>query len=145
MFTHILFPTDHSEMARDAFPKAIDLARKYGGKITLLNVHEEFLNEEEREVLRVSADHYKDKMKEKAITSRSKMEELVNSAGAEDICEVVLREGAPKTEILSTAEELGCDTIVMSSNGRSNLKQVLLGSVAEYVVRMAKIPVLVIK
>ncbi len=145
MFSHILFPTDLSEMSRGAFAEAVELARKFGGKITLLNVHEEFMTDAEMQYLRVSPDHYKEIMREKAVKSRDRMEELVDDAKAREICEVILREGSPRKEILNTATDIGATCIVMASNGRSDLKQALIGSVAEHIVRHAELPVLVIK
>jgi nucleotide-binding universal stress UspA family protein len=145
MFKHILFPTDNSKMATKAFAHAVNLARTYDGKITLLNIHEEFLNEHEREVLRVSVDDYKDRMRERAVKSREKMTELVEKEDATDISEIILREGYPRKEIVSTAEEVGADVIVMASNGRSTLSEALIGSTAEHVVRSSPLPVFVIK
>ncbi|MFH0881638.1 MAG: universal stress protein [bacterium] len=145
MFSKILFPTDLSEMSRKAFAAAVDLARKFGGKITLLNIHEEFMSESEMQYLRVSPEHYKEMMREKAVKSRERMDELVQDNEAGDLCEVILREGSPRREILNTASDLGATCIVMASNGRSDLKQVFIGSVAEHIVRHAEIPVLVVK
>lgn len=145
MFSHILFPTDLSDMSREAFASAVEMARKFGGKITLLNVHEEFMSESEMQYLRVSPDHYKDMMREKAVKSRERMDELVTGANAGDICDVILREGSPRKEILDTAADLNATCIVMASNGRSDLKQALIGSVAEHIVRYSEIPVLVVK
>jgi nucleotide-binding universal stress UspA family protein len=56
-----------------------------------------------------------------------------------------LVEGAPVEEILHMAKETGCDVIVMGTHGRTGVGRVLLGSVAEGVVRKAPCPVLTIK
>jgi len=53
-------------------------------------------------------------------------------------------EGAPEEEILHLAREWQADLIVMGTHGRSGLGRMLTGSVAEYVIRHAEIPVLVI-
>ncbi len=53
--------------------------------------------------------------------------------------------GNPANEIVAFAEELGADLIVMPSSGRSGLARVLLGSVADRVVRLAHCPVLVLR
>ncbi|HLR00943.1 MAG TPA: universal stress protein [Sphingobacterium sp.] len=52
--------------------------------------------------------------------------------------------GSVRDEILTTAEEWGCDLIVMGSNGRTGFNHLLSGSVSESVIRKAKCPVLVI-
>ena len=54
-------------------------------------------------------------------------------------------EGDAAAEVLHVAEHLGCDLIVMGTQGRSGLGRFLLGSVAEEVLRKAPCPVLVVK
>jgi nucleotide-binding universal stress UspA family protein len=56
-----------------------------------------------------------------------------------------LVEGNPATEILRTSEETHCDAIVMGSHGRTGLGRLVLGSVAEQVMRQAACPVLIVK
>ena len=53
--------------------------------------------------------------------------------------------GRPAEEILRVAEEAGVDLIVMGTHGRTGLQHVLLGSVAEKVVRLAPCPVLIVR
>lgn len=55
------------------------------------------------------------------------------------------REGDPVAVIINVAKELGCDLIIMGTHGRTGLKRLLMGSVAEKVVREAPCPVLAIK
>ncbi len=145
MFRHILFPTDTSEMSNSAFDAAVDLMRKYDGRITLLNVHEEFMNKKEMQYLRVSSQQYREYIKEHALRSREVLETMIADAGVGDKCEVLLREGNPRKEILEIAAEIDAEIIVMASNGRSNLRQQIIGSVAEHVVAHSSIPVLVVK
>jgi nucleotide-binding universal stress UspA family protein len=54
-------------------------------------------------------------------------------------------EGAPRTTIVDSAMELRADLIVMGTQGRTGLDRVLLGSVAEYVVRHSDVPVLTVR
>jgi nucleotide-binding universal stress UspA family protein len=54
-------------------------------------------------------------------------------------------EGAPRTTIVDSAMELHADLIVMGTQGRSGLDRVLLGSVAEHVVRHSAVPVLTVR
>jgi nucleotide-binding universal stress UspA family protein len=57
----------------------------------------------------------------------------------------LLREGDPAQEILHTAEETKADLIVMGTHGRTGLRRLLMGSVAEVVLRKAPCPVLTVK
>jgi nucleotide-binding universal stress UspA family protein len=57
----------------------------------------------------------------------------------------LLVEGNPAAEILSAAREGNCDLIVMGTHGRTGLNRLLMGSVAEEVVRKAPCPVLTVR
>lgn len=59
--------------------------------------------------------------------------------------ETTITEGSPSTEITEYAEEHSCDIIVMGTHGRSGVNRLLLGSVAERVVRTSTTPVLTIR
>jgi nucleotide-binding universal stress UspA family protein len=65
-------------------------------------------------------------------------------AGAEAV-EPIIRAGSAGEEISKVARELGCDLIVMPTHGREGVSRLLLGSVAERVLRLAHCPVLVIR
>jgi len=145
MFKHILFPTDTSDKSNAGLKYAMNMAMKYGGHISILNIHEEFMDKDEMHYLRIDPNTYKDFMKKRALRSREAIEKLIEKEEAQAFSEIVLRQGKPRETIIKAAEELEVDVIVMSSNGRSNLKEALIGSVAEYVVRHSKIPVLVVK
>jgi nucleotide-binding universal stress UspA family protein len=56
-----------------------------------------------------------------------------------------LTDGDPYAEILRVAQECSCDLIVMGTHGRTGLRRLLMGSVAEKVVRHAPWPVLTVK
>ncbi len=55
----------------------------------------------------------------------------------------VVRVGDPASEIVEWADEEGCDLVVVGTHGRSGIPRLILGSVAERVVRQAHVPVLV--
>ncbi|MDD4874444.1 MAG: universal stress protein [Dehalococcoidales bacterium] len=57
----------------------------------------------------------------------------------------IVREGIPLKEILKTAEDEDVSIIVMGSTGKSNLEEVVLGSVSEGVIKQSRQPVLIIK
>jgi nucleotide-binding universal stress UspA family protein len=59
--------------------------------------------------------------------------------------EAIIREGSPRPMIVEAALELQCQLIVMGTHGRSGLAHLLMGSVAEYVVRYSKVPVLTVR
>jgi nucleotide-binding universal stress UspA family protein len=59
--------------------------------------------------------------------------------------QVIVADRPRAGHILEMLDKLGCDLIVMGTHGRSWLKHLLLGSVAEEVVRLARCPVMVVK
>lgn len=145
MFSHILCPTDLKERALVALQKAVQIAHQFGSRITLLTVHDEFLNKEEREMLRVSFEKIKESYKQVALESREQMRAAIKRLHAEDIqVSYKLREGSPRKKIVKTAEKLGVDLIVMATDGRDSLKDYVTGTVTEYVINHAPCPVLVV-
>jgi nucleotide-binding universal stress UspA family protein len=145
MFRHILCPTDLKERAFIALKNAVQIAHQFNSKITMLNAHPEFMDQQEREMLRVSFDGLKEKYRRIAVKSREEMKAEISKLHAEDIqVDYVLREGKPETIILETAEKLGIDLIVICTDGRDNIKDFVTGTITEHVVNHASCPVLVI-
>jgi nucleotide-binding universal stress UspA family protein len=65
-------------------------------------------------------------------------------AGARNV-QTTLVQGGVTTEILKFAKERDCDLIVMGTHGRTGMKHLLMGSVAEQIVRVANCPVLTLR
>ena len=138
--------TDLSERSLKALRYAADIALKYEAEITLLHVVEEFLNKEEMVMLRVSVSDFKEMQKQMAVAAKEIMEDELDRIGAKGVKhKLILREGKPEKEITSTAEELDMDLLVITTNGRSNIEEKLLGSTAEHIVRYSKVPVLTVR
>jgi nucleotide-binding universal stress UspA family protein len=145
MFTHILCPTDLKERAFIALKKAVQIAHQFNARITMLNVHDEFLNKEEREMLRVSFDSLKAEYDKIAVESREQMRAAIRQLNAEDIqVAYKLSEGKPAKKIVKVAEKLGVDLIVMATDGRDSIKDFVTGTITEHVINHASCPVLVI-
>ena len=64
---------------------------------------------------------------------------------AELVCDTMVIPGVPFEVIISAAQTLPADLIIMGSNGHTGLKHLLLGSIAEQVVRLTPCPVLVVR
>jgi len=125
----ILHPTDFSERSGYAFQLACSLARDRGARLIVLHAMPVPLVQEKR-------------------LYREEIEGELNRLGAPDPqvrVEHRLEEGDPATQILRVAQETDCDLIVMGSHGRTGLDRLLMGSVAEQVVRRASCAVLTVK
>jgi nucleotide-binding universal stress UspA family protein len=145
MFTHILCPTDLKARALLALEKAVQIAHQFNSKITVLNVHEEFINKQEREMLRVSFESLKGEYARIAVESREKMRAAIRNLHAEDISvNYKLAEGKPAKKIVKAAEKLGVDLIIMATDGRASIKDFVAGTITEHVINHAPCPVLVI-
>jgi nucleotide-binding universal stress UspA family protein len=139
----ILCPIDFSEHSRQALRMAVDLARRFGAELTLLHVYQMpgyFFPEG---VVLAGPDVMRD------LTERVErtMAEWRADASAMGIGEVHTQTamGATSPEIVRTAEDGKFDLICIGTHGRTGLKHALLGSVAERVVRTAKVPVLTVR
>jgi nucleotide-binding universal stress UspA family protein len=145
MFKHILCPTDLKERAELAVKKATQIAHQFGSKITLLNIHEEFMDEKEREMLRVSVNKIKEKYKQIAVDSKEEMKAVISKLHAEDIeVEYLLHKGTPEKTIVEVADNLGVDLIVICTDGRDNIMDFVTGTITEHVINAAHCPVLAI-
>jgi nucleotide-binding universal stress UspA family protein len=133
----ILHPTDFSGPSDYAFRLACALARDYGAALIVLHVHHE-------PVAVFAEGGFVPPRPEDDAVLRSQLEEI----RCDDPTVVVshrLVEGNPPEEILRSADELGADLIVMGTHGRRGLQRLLMGSVAEEVVRKATCPVLTVR
>jgi universal stress protein A len=138
----ILAPTDFSECSKQAVQWAYELAQTFGVKLTLLHVIEElppyigFLPSGGAATL----------LKHLERQARLDLAQLLARAEGvkvEVICQAVV--GTPYHTILEVATAENVDLIVMATHGRTGLSHLMMGSVAERVVRMAPCPVLTIR
>jgi len=136
---------DMKSRSKLALQKAIQIAHQFGAKITLLNVHPEFMDREEREMLRVSVEKMEEKFRQIAVESKEEMRTIIARLHAEDITvEYLLRDGKPEKTIVEVAESIDADLIVICTDGRDNLKDFVTGTITENVINSLVCPVLVI-
>ncbi len=137
----ILFPTDFTEASVKVLPYATYLADKLGAKLMVLFVVEELSKYANFYVPHSALDNLEAELMESA---RKKMESFVEDYFEGFPVETIIRRGDVPEEIIKVAEEKGIDLIVMGTHGRKGLEKVLLGSVAERVVKGAPCPVMTV-
>ena len=142
LFEKILVPLDGSEHSLHALEKAVQIAKKFDGKITLIHVYSTaWLISKPRELTILP------KLIEEAREAGNDIladgEKKVKAEGVE--VKTLLREGHTVGEILKTCREGKFDLIVMGARGLSTIKEIFLGSVSHGVTRHAPCPVLVVK
>lgn len=137
----ILCPVDHSECSYLALKYAISLALKDESKLYLMHVIDSRLYD--TEIYKFSP------YKPSEIDTSQIRIDLIKSLpeGTTDVLEVeaIVINGVPFHEITKVAKEISADLIVMGTHGRTGLSHVMLGSVAEKVVRKAPCPVLTVR
>jgi nucleotide-binding universal stress UspA family protein len=132
----ILHPTDFSQQSHNAFRLACALARDYGAHLILLHVAS-------RPVIGYAEGVFPIGLDEFLLEGRAKLAQL--EPGSSVFTERRVEEGDAVEAILRVAEEVHSDLIVMGTHGRTGLTRLLMGSVAEHVVRKAACPVLTVK
>ena len=140
MSSRILVGVDFSKTSDLAFEHAAKLARRLGAELHVVHAYG----------LNVAA------LPEGAVmTGPARAAELANEADEKldawisrhpdlDLVKHVVT-GVASEEVLRIAEEIDAETIVMGTHGRSGLKHLLFGSVAEQVIRKTPVPVLVVR
>jgi nucleotide-binding universal stress UspA family protein len=142
-FRHILAPTDFSEYSKQAVTSAFELAQKFGAKLTILHVIELPPYPIEGYVPPSLSATFMDDLERQAAAD---LAQLVPDAEAANV-EVarVIGVGTPYRKIIETAEAEQVDLIVMATAGRTGFSHLVMGSIAERVVRTATCPVLTIR
>jgi nucleotide-binding universal stress UspA family protein len=143
VFEKILFPTDFSDVAARALEFVKQLKDSGAKEVVVLNVIEEkyyYLSEEYPTIDLETLDKNlkKEVMKKLAAVANDLYEKGFK-------VKVITAKGAPASEIIRIEQEEQVSIIVLGSHGMSNIKEMLLGSVSEAVIRKSKQPVLVVK
>lgn len=138
----ILHPTDFSDGAEQARAEAIRLARAAGGEVVLLYVLEETVAYGEG----LMGDQIQQIYDAQRRWAEEKLEAKVAETRAAGVAaRGLLRSGVPHQEIVLAAKDEQPDLIVMGTHGRGGLGRLLLGSVADRVIRSASCPVMTVR
>jgi nucleotide-binding universal stress UspA family protein len=135
--TTILHPTDFSAASHYALELAFSLARDHGARVVLLHVVEPPFYGDEPLLLTSTLENLRKEAENWFAT-------LPKPHGDIEAKEVIA-EGEPVREILRVAAEEQADFIVLGTHGRTGLSRLLMGSVAEYIIRRAPCPVMAVK
>ena len=139
----ILLPTDFSKYSAAATSYACELATKFDAELHLLHTLETHLASTPNFGLGLDLPKYVSESKAAAEKSLAGILDPTWAASRTVVKAMV--EGSPKTEIIAYARKHNIDLIVLATHGRSGLAHVLMGSVAESVVRTAPCPVLTVR
>jgi nucleotide-binding universal stress UspA family protein len=139
----ILYPIDFSECSYQVLPYVLNVAEKYDAEIYLLYVLDDLRQFAGMHVPHTSISNFV----EQAMVESEKMLDKICDEHLQS-CPNFQRRlvmGDPRLEILKMAESEKIDLVIIGSHSRRGLERIIFGSVAEYVVKNASVPVLTVK
>jgi len=139
LFEKILVPLDGSEHSIRALKMAVQTAQKFNGKITLIHVY----SIGGLAISPTPVNEFIEAIRKAGVDILADGEKGVKAEGVH--VETLLLEGHAVEQIVKACREGKFDLIVMGARGLSRIKEMLLGSVSDGVVRHACCPVLVVK
>jgi len=138
-FRKILCPVDFESNSVVALDLAKSVALKYHATLYVLNVARIPAADMDAPVAIAPHPHFEQ-------AAHDQLKELARKNLHDEIAyELVVKGGIPESAILDAVNDLGIDLVVMSTHGRAGLAHLVMGSVAEEVVRTASCPVMVVK
>lgn len=146
----ILWPTDFSDASYEALSRALELCAHFSAELVAVHVVPEIpritpVSEAgvEKPGLAAALKKYEAELHN---TARQKLHEIIRERVPKDVrSAVIVTRGEPASEILRAAEDERVSLIVTATHGLSGWRQLVFGSVAERVVRLATCPVLTIR
>ena len=147
----ILYATDLSDNSAYALRYAINSAKKHDARIIILHVLDtmpafaktDIAEEKEREILKEKIAYNLGRI-QKRLEIFCKKELKDDPDCKERVESIEVREGFPAEVILSKADELNCDLIIMGTHGKGIIQNAFLGSTAKRVLRRTRKPVFII-
>ena len=142
MYSRILVAVDDSETSKLALQEAVKLAHDQNARLCIVYVLDEFVPAGEG--VPVDFKKYESSIKKEGKLVLNEMIELAKKSHNQiesHLVEIVEPNDSIPTKILAEADKWGADLIVLGTHGRSGLPRLLLGSVAEEVIRNTTVPV----
>lgn len=137
----IIVPVDFSEHSEYALETAANLATKYGSELIVIH-----MLELSNAIITAAGEAFNEEAMFYLKLAEQKFDAFLNKSFLENVkVTPIVKHFKVFSELNDVAKELDADLIVMGSHGASGVKEVLVGSNTEKVVRHADIPVLVIK
>ena len=143
MFRKILYPTDFSDVSYKALDYVKQLKDVGTEEVVVLHVIDTRSFSIPEIYAKIELSGLENKVEEEATEEANEVAKTLNDIGLR--ASVRIEKGIPFKEILRVENEEDISLIVIGSHGKSNVEEMLLGSVSEKVIRKAKSPVFVVK
>jgi len=140
-YNKILVSTDFSDISIRAFFSAVDLASQLGATLQVIHIvqipplNTPASGNENIEALEAEEERM----------AKESMQKLIQQAGQDLEITTRIVHGNPVAQIESMAKEIHADLIVMGTHGRTGMSHLIMGSVAESVIRNSEVPVMCVK
>jgi nucleotide-binding universal stress UspA family protein len=138
--SRILVPVDFSEHSHKALRYALAFAAQFDAEVSLVHIVEQMVYPGDWMYPPLAVSDFATEKREQ-ITER--LRALSSGSGVKT--KQIVRLGRAWQEVIEIAREQKCDLIILATHGYTGLKHVLLGSVAEKIVRHAPCPVLTVR
>ncbi|MCS3457662.1 universal stress protein [Aeromonas rivuli] len=136
----LLCPVDFSQMSQPVLDYAVFMAKSHNASLKLIHVVDQLHGFDSYKILHMTAIEITHEMERHA---KEEIQRLIETLPIS--ADFVVRFGRAADEIVAQAKEDKVDLVVMGSHGRSGISHLLVGSVAESVVRHAPCPVLIVR
>jgi nucleotide-binding universal stress UspA family protein len=149
MFEKILYPTDFSDVSKKALAFVMGMREAGAKEVVVLRVIDQKRTEYTHGISWAGKDEIKffdtvsEQLERKAMEELKPIKSKLRAAGF--TVKLRVEKGVPRLKILEVEKEEDVSVTVLGSHGRSNLREMLLGSVSEHVIRHCQKPVIVIK
>ena len=144
-YKHLLVPVDESPMSYAAAEQALSLAKDLNCPVTIMSVIavDPFVGVDFYKVAPAITDYFMQAEQ----NAQNRLAEIQQSFSREGISvdTKIIRGVAASEGIVQIANEIGADLIIMGSHGRTGVKEMMLGSVAQNVLTQSPVPVLIVK
>jgi nucleotide-binding universal stress UspA family protein len=136
----ILVPIDFSEHSQKALRYALAFAQQFDAEVTLVHIVEQMVYPGDWMYPPLAVTDFATEKREEMIARLQALD-----AGSGVKTQHIVRLGRAWQEIIEVADEMKCNMLILATHGYTGLKHVLLGSVAEKVIRHAPCPVLTVR
>lgn len=144
----ILIGVENSEHAMKAIETGFDLAHRLDAEIALAHIIEPVVMQQTPDAGMLGTNdisYFPVEMGEIQNEQSVKLLDDVEARFAQGkTCKRYIEVGKPSTDLVGYAQDFGADMIVIGTHGRTGIDRLLMGSVAEHVVRHSHVPVLVV-
>jgi universal stress protein A len=144
--TKILMPVDYSETSREAVAYACYVAKGLGAELDVVHVWDKPSYVADNVVVARPGQPSKSLGEMIRENAEAEMQEFLQDCRVPPEVRVShhLESGEPASTILRVADQIGAGLVVVGTHGRTGVRHLLLGSIAEKLVRGAKVPVLTV-